>query len=113
RPAKNRPRRLAGHSRRDPEKRPRTLTADNQMMRKPNLALNAEIESMAERLMGMVEASVSCARCPHWVRGFHSHHAPHAIQSAQPHPLPPIFPHARQKCQANQGELRWLAGPRM
>src|SRR6516165_8052112 len=37
----------------------------------------------------------------------------HAIQSAQAHPLPPIFPHARQKCQANQGEPRWLAGPRM
>jgi len=28
------------------------LTADNRMTRKPNLVLNAEIESMAERLTG-------------------------------------------------------------
>ena len=61
----------------------------------------------------MVEASVLSARCPQWVRRFPSHHAPHTIQSAQAHRLPPIFPHARQKCQANQGELRWSAGPRM
>jgi len=31
------------------------LTADNQMMRKPKLALNAEIESMAERLTARPE----------------------------------------------------------
>jgi hypothetical protein len=28
------------------------LTADNQMMRKPNLALNAEMKAVAERLTG-------------------------------------------------------------
>src|SRR6516162_9215625 len=31
-------------------KRPPTLTADNQMTRKPNLALNAEMKAVAERL---------------------------------------------------------------
>ena len=36
----------------------------------------------------MVEASLSCVRCPHWVRRFYPHHAVHANQSAQAHPLP-------------------------
>jgi hypothetical protein len=51
-PPKNRPRPLAGHQRRRHPEKATYLTADNQMARKPNLALNAEIESMAERLTG-------------------------------------------------------------
>jgi len=38
-----------GKRRRHPESPP-TLTSDNQMTRKPNLALNAEMKAVAERL---------------------------------------------------------------
>jgi len=44
---------LTGHQRRRHPEKATYLTADNQMTRKPNLALNGEIEkAVAERLTG-------------------------------------------------------------
>ena len=55
RPTKNRPQPLTGHQRRRHPEKATYLTADNPMTRKPNLVLNAEIESMAERLTPRAE----------------------------------------------------------
>ena len=41
---------LAGHQRRRHPEKATYLTADNQMTRKPNLALNAEMKAVAEWL---------------------------------------------------------------
>src|SRR5215472_7112437 len=60
---------LTGHQRRRHPEKATYLTADNQMTRKPNLALNAEIESS-----GRAANSARCARaflslCPNRDRG--------------------------------------------